>query len=329
MKPVKKKIVKKKALAHNEKKLVVAKSGKATNTTSIENQGNTSEGNVANTSSDSLSPQTVVVIGDSATASGYYSGGGGGGSMGALNMVMRYPGRDADRNPYASLNPPEDNSNDWYKPSSGNPDIAGFLKKNILMDAGVSADETYYFSPILHLGFRFLYATLSYNTGAYSQWRYGLGAEARVNDKWSLRVDFTTGKKFSASFAFPTFDTIILPPDSANPQPTPLITEKDVPLTVQSQLSRFSFSVARQFSTNFSLAAGITLNRLKSAYFSEGRPFDLNNIDPPIPDADNRFRTMKPPYVLTQSYNPADATGVKLWLGFQITILYRLSFLGG
>lgn len=273
--------------------------------------------------------QTVVVIGDSAAASGYYFGGGSGGgsgSMGNIEMVMRYPGKnDNIVNPYASLNPPGDEhqqpSSDWNQA-----DIGDFFKKNLLLAAGFSVGETYYFSPALHFGFRFLYADLSYNVGTYPQFRYGLGAEAQINGRWALQVGFNTGKSFSKSYVYTTFDTTFLPPpDSSLPLP-PIITEINTPIFVQSQLLCFSLSAVRKVNKNLSISGGLVFNRLSTQYSSGNQPFDLNNIEPPIVGAENRFRTMKPPYELSRSYSPADARLTQLWIGFRIGIHYRLNF---
>lgn len=272
--------------------------------------------------------QTVVVIGDSTIASGYYFGGGsGGGGMGDIEMVMRYPGKDENVvNPYASLNPP-DAGHQQQMTKWSQPDISTFFKKNLLLGAGISAGETYYLSPELYFGFRFLYAELSYNVGgAYSQFRYGLGAEAQINDQWALQVGFNTGKSFSESYVYTTFDTVFPPPDSSIPTPTPVITETNTPIFVQSRLTRFSLSAVRKVNRNLSISGGIVINRLSTQYFSQDQPFDLNNLEPAVIDTDNRFRTLKPPYVLSRSYNPADARLTQLWLGFRVSVSYRLNF---
>ncbi|HET8572967.1 MAG TPA: hypothetical protein VFL76_03765 [Edaphocola sp.] len=278
-------------------------------------------------SSADSAPQTIIVIGDSTTASGYYFGGGvGGGSMGSIEMVMRYPGKDDNVvNPYASLNPPggghQQQANPWNQGA-----IGVFFRKNFLLGVGLSADETYYLSPALHFGFRFLYADLSYNVGDYSQFRYGLGAEAQINEHWALGVGISTGKSFSKSYVYTTFDTVFPPPDSSNPTPLPVITETNTPLFVQSRLTRFSLSAIRKINKDLSISGSLVINRLSTQYFSRDQPFDLNSLEPPVIDADNRFRTMKPPYVLSRSYSPAGARLTQLWLGFRVSVFYRLNF---
>lgn len=278
---------------------------------------------------DSGITQKVYVFGDSLTAATYYFGGGtAAGGMGTIKMVMRYPnGSGSWENPYASLNPPEGN-HAKFGTTNDNPDITGFLRKNLLIGAGFTADETYYFNPTLQFGLRFLYAQVSYNFGNFSQWRYGLGINLPINDQWKISADFSTGKRFSSSsYSYPKFDTTFPPPpDSIITPPLPIITRRDVPITVQSKLNRFSISVARTFNKNLTVSAGITFNQLKSSYFSREQPLDLTTFNLPVNDALKRFITIKPAYLLTNTYNSTTATGVKTWIGIRISLLYRLNF---
>lgn len=286
-----------------------------------------------NLQSDSAAQQTEIVIGDSVTVSNYYSSGGAGyGGYGSRNnsngesihIVMRYPSEHDQGilDPYASLNSPKEKSH-FQLFSFDNLDVSKFFEKNLLITAGVSANETYYFNPGIHFGFRFLYATLSYNFGAFSEWRYGLGMEVPISEKWFLQAELNTGKGFFRNYSYSTIDTIFPPPqDSLAPIQ---IIHKDNSINVTSKLSSFSLSVATNLNKNILLSGGITINRLKSSYFSEGMPFDINSFKPVIPDATSRFQTLKPPYVLSQSYNSLDAIGVKYWLGIQLSIYWRLN----
>lgn len=281
------------------------------------------------TPEDSLPSQTVVVIGDSTIASSYYLGGagsGGEGRMGNIKMVMRYPSSNENTiNPYASLNPPGSKVN-TYRSSFNQPDVGGFIKKNLVLGAGISFNETYYLNPTLQFGFRFLYAHISYSMGAFPQWRYGLGAEARLNEKWSARLEFSTGNRFHKTYSFTTYDTVIPPPpeDSLTPPSPPIITAHNNPLTVQSQLTQFSFTLNRQITKVISLGGGITLNKLKSRYYSNGTSIDINSIDPPVANAEEQFRTIKPPYLLSDSYQAASAINVKFWIGLKVALFFNL-----
>lgn len=276
---------------------------------------------------DTGTTEEVYVIGDSLTAATYYFGGGGsGGGMGTINMVMRFPGSSSTwENPYASLNPPGEEHAKLWNPRNS-PDISGFLKNNLLIRVGVSVDEIYYFNPTLQFGFRFLYATLSYNTGRFSQWRYGLGADLPINDQWSIQAGFNTGKDYSSAYTFPKFDTVLPPPDSLNPFPTPIITQTNIPISVQSKLIRFSVAATRLINKNMTVSAGFTINQLKSFYYSQGKPIDLNATNLPLDEALNQFTTLRPPYLLSNSYSASSASGVKVWIGFQLSFFYRFNF---
>lgn len=277
---------------------------------------------------DSGASSEVYVFGDSLTAATYYFGGGtAAGEMGTIKMVMRYPnGSGIWENPYARLNPPG-RSHAKLGNANDNPDIVGFLKKNLLIGAGFSADETYYFNPTLLFGLRFLYARISYNTGRFPQWRYGLGVNLPINDQWKIVADFSTCKSFSSSYSYPKFDTIFPPqPDSLIPPSPPIITETNIPILVQSKLNRFSISVGRSFSKNLNVSIGITYNYLKSSYFSNKLPLDISQLGLSADDVINGYTTMRPFYELSNRYNIATATGVKTWIGLQIALFYRLNF---
>lgn len=281
--------------------------------------------------SDSATQQTEVVIGDSIAVANYYSSGGAGyngyGSNSSndksIHIVMRYP-RAKDQvivDPYASLNQPTE-KNYFQLFSFGNPDISKFFEKNILIAGGFSADETYYFNPGIHFGFRFLYANLSYNIGAFSEWRYGIGTQVPLSETWFLQAELNTGKEFFKSFNYPTFDTTFFPPQDSLP---PLIVQHDLPLNVVSKLSSFSISISNSLNKNLCLSGGISINRLRSSYFSDGISYDIQSINPPIPDVTSRFQTLKPLYVLSQSYNASDAIGVKYWVGVRLSVYWRFN----
>ena len=167
---------------------------------------------------------------------------------------------------------------------------------------------------------------MSYNFGAFPEWRYGLGTEVSLIEKWALQVELNSGRGFFKDYNYPTFDTTFFPPpDSLTPAPPPLVVQSNNALNVASKLSTLSVSVATNLNKNILFSGGITINRLKSKYFSDGFPLDINRIDTEILDATNRFQTLNPPYVLTESYNALDAIGVKHWLGIRLSIYWRFN----
>jgi len=276
---------------------------------------------------DTPAARQIVVIGDSAVAAAYYMGAGSGGG-GSLQMIQRYPSKkDGWKDPYGGLNLPGDTkSGRIYKSSTHGP-VGVFLKENALLGAGISADEIYYFNPMMYAGFTFLHVILSYNaTGAYPQWRYGLGAAVKISDKWNLELSFNTGKTFSRQFSFTIFDTIQgVPQDSLLPPPV-IVTKKDVPISVQSKLARVVLSASWKIDERFSVSGGAVLNSLKTDYYTDDAPLFFNSLSPRIPDADKRYQTIHPPYLLTNTYSGSKSSNTKIWIGFQLRLLYRLSF---
>lgn len=277
------------------------------------------------TSGDTAAQHTVVV-GDSLTASYYYMGGGGGGYGGGytLDNVPKFPNEQEEEweDQYERLNRPYS-----FKENNATVD---FIKESILAAVGFSADELYYFNPTAKLGFDFLYGTVSYNIGSsYPHWRYGIGASAKINEKWSLHINANTGGMQSAAFNAITVDTIL-----TIPQPPPLdsimfdttYVQRNTPFNVNSKLTRFTLSAAYHINRNFSIEAGLTLNHLKTNYTSNNNPVALRDILPFGLDADTKYRSINPPYTLGNSYNAAESSNVKVWLGVQLTFIYRLSF---
>ncbi len=265
---------------------------------------------------DSPATAQIVIVGDSSLAMAYYFSGGGNSGGAYHGAVVRAPG-ERWSDPYLDLNAPA-----TAKGYSDNKTVA-FIKSNLLLSFGVSADEIYYFNPSVRAGFTFLYATLSYNIGSSPQWRYGLGSSARISEKWNMHLAFNTGKKVPGAFNLTTADTI--PPlDSIGP---PTIITANHAIAVQSRLSRFSLLLEYKFTEDLSLSAGATLNYLTTEYSSNDQPVAFNSFSKSIvADPDKEFRIIKPPYLLGNSYSGNNSGNTKIWIGFQLSLFYRIPF---
>lgn len=269
--------------------------------------------------------QQIVVVGDSLVASYYYIGGGGGGYGGAysLDNVSKFSQEEEEGwdNDYVNLSEPGSFKENNY--------VIDFLKENTLAAIGFSADELYYFNPTARFGFDFLYGTVSYNIGSYPHWRYGLGASTKMSERWRLHVNVNTGGIQSASFNALKIDTVITqvpdpPLDSLLFDTTYVHT--NTPFAVNSRLTRFTLSASYDINRHFSIGAGVTLNHLKTNYTSNNNPVALRDILPFGLDADMKYRSIDPPYTLGNSYNASESSNVKIWLGVQLTFIYRLNF---
>lgn len=265
--------------------------------------------------------QHIVIIGDSSVASYYFSGAGNvGGSYTGKNItpqkfdfVIDHPDNEWNADPYSRL---DHEGRDWQ--ASG---PLGFIKDHAVIGVGISADEVYYFNPTITGGFNFLYTTLSYNIGSYPHWRYGLGTSFNLGDRWKMHVTINTGSTVSANYNLSFTDTIIIPPDTIAG-----ITQRNEPLAVQSKLSRFTLSAEWGVRKNLFLSGGVTLNYLKTNYSSNGNAVSINGLDPEEMDGDNKYRTIKPPYLSSNTYSGDQSSNVKTWIGVQLSLIYRLSF---
>jgi hypothetical protein len=276
---------------------------------------------------DSTVGQQIVIIGDSSVMNYYFSGGGSSGGGYGGDVLVKYPVMiDATEDEEFEEEREYNISRNTSKGNVyGSAEAVTFLKSNVLFAAGILADETYYLNPTVRAGFDFLYGTVSYNVGPFPHWRFGIGGSAKVNDNWTLHVGINTGSSIFQNYNIQTFDTIVQPqpPDTFVP---PVIIETNTPLVVKSKLTRFSVSAEWNLGRGFTLGGGLILNRMKTDYSSNGNPVTLNNFLPVGYDADSKYRTIKPPYLLGNTYNGNSSSNVKTWIGLQVSLMYRLSF---
>lgn len=284
----------------------------------------------ATAANDSLSGQYIMVVGDSATAAGYYFGGGAAGAGGVYTgherpayeaFVVDDEEEDDWNDPYGNLAPAKSRFGTPLGQSGG----ISFLKSSVMIAPLVSVDEIYYLNPGIRAGFDFLYGAVSYNaTGPYPHWRYGAGVSVPLNPRWRIALAFNTGRRISQPYNILTIDTI--PPSQPDTFELPTIVEKNTPLLVESRLTRVTLSFEWHAGSNFYLDAGLTLNHLRSRYSSENQPVALSDILPIGYDADEKYRTLKPPYLLGNTYQGNTSSNTKIWLGLQLTLIYRLHF---
>jgi hypothetical protein len=274
---------------------------------------------------DSVAGQQIIIIGDSSVVGYYFSGSGGSGASYAGDAQIKYP---------VLLDETDDEEADEYQDEpgyytskgsvKGESEALNYIKRSALIAAGISADEVYYANPTFRAGFDFLYGTVSYSIGTYSHWRYGIGSSARLNDNWRLHFNINTGQNIAERYNIQKFDTTFPPqPDSLE---HPIIIETNTPLLVRSKLTRFTLSAEWNMGKGFMLGAGITLNYLKTNYSSNGNAVTLSNLLPIGYDADQKYQTIDPPYLLGNTYSGNQSSNVKTWLGLQLMLIYRLQF---
>lgn len=261
----------------------------------------------------------LVIVGDSSVAMGYYfSGGSNSGGAYAGSGAPKVPGEEW-KDPYLDLNATADTKGE------NDSKTVRFLKNHLLVAGGVSVDEINYFNPGLRVGFDFLYGTLSYDMGGATQVRYGLGTSLKLDDKWNLHLNVNTGKSLSGNGSLFTRDTI--PPAFPDSIDNPTYINKTYAIVTTSRLSRISLILEYQLTRGLTVSAGATLNYLTTKYSSEGLPVSFNTYaHKTIDDPDKEFRVFKPPYLLSNSYSGENPDNTKLWIGFQLSLYYRIPF---
>jgi hypothetical protein len=274
------------------------------------------------TLTDTEEGNNIVFVGDSSIVSAYYFGAGyGGGGKNETETeeeeASAFPDNEWDDMP---------NRNAARNNVLKREDVLNFFKENTLFAAGIAVDETYYCNPSLRIGFDFLYGTVSYNLGSPNTWRFGLGTSVKLNDNWQLHFNISSGKPISNNYDIVKFDT--MPGIDTFPVQPPVITEAHTPLAVSSKLTRYGISTSYNLGKGFLLEGGVVLNHLKTNYYSNSNPVSLSDILPFGMDADSKYYGIKPPYVIGNSFTANKSSNTKIWIGFQITLLYRLNFLG-
>ncbi len=127
-------------------------------------------------------------------------------------------------------------------------------------------------------------------------------------------------KKIIGEFNLVTVDTVINPVDSF-----PIGVPTNNPITVQSKLNRFSLQLEYKITRDVTLSGGATLNILNTAYFSNGIPARFNDFPgSTATDPDNEFRSIKPPYLIGNSYDGNNSNNTRMWVGIQLSLFYRI-----
>lgn len=194
---------------------------------------------------------------------------------------------------------------DWFRRSSGGgirnssdgprPGLIPFV------GAGISLEESFIVNGQLQAGMPFLYAIASWGTGRNaSGLRYGVGISAPLGENWRLHLQATTGKM--------QFDY-----DSAT------FVKKEIRM----QWQKLAFIAERRLNDHLGVQAGISLNVLRSEYYMMGTPASLGREEE-VALKDVRY--FKPLYTISDTFSPDAVDSRKMWLGIQLSVIYRLHF---
>lgn len=201
------------------------------------------------------------------------------------------------------------------------PQTTSFVADHIFADIGAGITESFYGNPTLHAGFDFLHVTAAYYFNpSFSHFRYGLGGAVDMNERWQIRLELTSGSRFSSNINVPYNDTI---PRTDTLQPPVIISQNQI-VQLSSRLTSLTLALAYKFTERLSAVGGIQLNSLRTQYYLNDRqvtPASLEGI-PANPGDD--FRTLKVPYYLSDNFNVNQTEDRKLWIGINLSLYYRL-----
>jgi len=197
------------------------------------------------------------------------------------------------------------------------------LKDQLLFQAGISVDEIYYLNPTLHAGFNFLYATASYNLlGKYPHFRFGIGSSLKVNDSWRLHLNISTGPAQNAGF-----NTIQITDSTyVDEEESWIYIYSPLTIRAKSRLDRITVGTEWKATSYLSVAAGATLNLLRTTYEAGDNKIRLSDYTLPAdinPEED--YIAIKPPYVISSNFDLQRPNNTRLWIGFNFSLLYTLS----
>ncbi|MCW3465241.1 hypothetical protein [Chitinophaga nivalis] len=166
--------------------------------------------------------------------------------------------------------------------------------------AGVAGSESFYVSPELQAGIPLLYGIINYSTNFQLSFvRYGAGTSIRLSDDWRLQLMATTGR-MERSF------------DTAG------IYDRKVKI----ELHKLAFMTEKKTNGPFVFQFGVSFNLMHTIYYRYGM------LSAPYVsewDADRKYHFFKPPYYIGPSYTGGDQRTIKMWLGIQAGVFYRLN----
>ncbi|OQP64851.1 hypothetical protein A3860_19035 [Niastella vici] len=172
---------------------------------------------------------------------------------------------------------------------------------NMLIKAGLGADDVFYFNPTIQAGIKYVYALASFSSNfKISGFRYGLGGAIELNDQWNLQLQLTTGNLSS------TFDTA------------------GQKWEFKTQLHRAACIAEARIGNRISVQFGPVFNLMKLTFYQAGI-----KMAPGLPDyqIDKKFNLIKPIYTLSDNFSMNRAQSTKMWIGFQLGLFVDLNFL--
>lgn len=183
------------------------------------------------------------------------------------------------------------------------------FRPGFFTEAGLNADENFYFNPSLQAGWPFLYGiaqwSMNFNVSGF---RYGVGGSLRLTDKWRLGLAATTGA-YSKDYQ----ENLV--------QGFP-----DITVTVKTDLQKLGMLAEMRITHKIQMQFGPVLNRLLTKYYNPLgvlTPLFINESD-----ANSHYQYIKPPYTIQDNYSQVSAQNTRIWVGLQASLFYKINFPG-
>jgi hypothetical protein len=186
-------------------------------------------------------------------------------------------------------------------------------KKNtgsqLFFAGGLTADESFFFSPSLKGGFPFFYLTGSWRTNfSISGFALGFGSSYQFFRRWEVQLNLNGGplkSKYTLNYGLTSGS-----PDSS------------FAIKMKGKLLRGEFFFTNSIGHSLRFQFGPVYNLMNYKIYTNGRPAFETTSFPTSIDANDRFHLLNPPLPIERSYDEKKSSGRMSWIGFQIGLFY-------
>lgn len=179
------------------------------------------------------------------------------------------------------------------------------IKKSLFVKTGATVDESSFMGVVVQCGLPIAYATLAANSNLLATHiRYGVGSSYKVSSSVRIHFAISYGNISRSGFFSDTLGI-------------------KYPIAVKSNLLRVGLGAEFRLKNRLSLQVIPTVNQLTTNYFINHVSSNLSLFNNA---GDDLFYTIKPPYLISNTFSPDASSNVKMWIGVQLNFLYRLNF---
>jgi hypothetical protein len=187
------------------------------------------------------------------------------------------------------------------------------LTNKLFVSAGLTADESFYFSPTIKIGLPYLYITGLWRTNfSRSGFGYGIGSSFGLSKKWRIQVNAARGKLKR------TFTLYYGAASSGDP--TPYDTTLSVKIT--GTLLRGALLAETRLNDHIAIQFGPDINLLTYRIHTRTKRLSDVTLFPDNNEINKRYELLDAPFPLSESFNSEKSSGKKIWIGLQVGVFY-------